>query len=215
MQYVLTDAMTLRTEIERYRVDDAVGNKGDIDLVSLGLIYRFGTKAPTPVARQIAPEPVAFTPLPEPVVAVAPVPTPTPPPPPTPAPPIPTKVSFSADSLFDFDKAAVKPDGRLELDKLAANLQGVDYDVINVTGHTDRIGSHAYNQKLSTRRAEVVTTYLVESAGIAAHKIKAKGVNGSEPITKPGDCVGTKATKDLIACLQPDRRVDIEVSGKR
>jgi hypothetical protein len=61
----------------------------------------------------------------------------------------------------------------------------------------------------------VVTTYLGESAGIAAHKIKAKGVNGSEPITKPGDCVGTKATKELIACLQPDRRVDIEVSGKR
>ncbi len=87
--------------------------------------------------------------------------------------------------------------------------------MIHVTGHTDRIGSHAYNQKLSTRRAEAVNAYLIESGGIAAHKINAKGVNGSDPVTQPGDCVGTKATKALISCLQPDRRVDIEVTGRR
>jgi OOP family OmpA-OmpF porin len=128
---------------------------------------------------------------------------------------VPQKVSFSADSLFDFDKSVVKPAGRTDLDKLAADLRGVDYDVITVTGHTDRIGSHAYNQSLSTRRAEAVSAYLVTSAGIPAGKLSAKGVNGSEPVTKPGDCVGTKATPALITCLQPDRRVDIEVSGKR
>ena len=87
--------------------------------------------------------------------------------------------------------------------------------MINVTGHTDRIGRQAYNQKLSSQRAEAVSTYLVDSAGIAASKINARGVNGSDPVTKPGDCVGTKVTPALISCLQPDRRVDIEVTGQR
>ena len=143
------------------------------------------------------------------------VPTPTPKPPPPPPPPKPQKVSFSADSLFGFDKSTVNPAGRLELAKLAADLRGVDYDVISVIGHTDRIGAQGYNQKLSTRRADAVSAYLMESAGIPAGKINAKGVSDSDPVTQPGDCVGTKATQALIACLQPDRRVDIEVSGKR
>jgi OOP family OmpA-OmpF porin len=217
LQYALTDALTLRTEIERYRIDDAVGNKGDVDLVSVGLVYRFGAKAPTPVARQFTPEPVVLAQAPAPVVVIVPVPVviQAPQPAAPPVPPAPVKVTFSADSLFDFDNAAVKPAGHLELDKLAADLRGVDFDVINVTGHTDRIGTQAYNQKLSTRRAEAVGFYLVQSGGIPAQKISAKGVNGSDPVTKPGDCVGTKATQTLIACLQPDRRVDIEVTGKR
>jgi hypothetical protein len=130
-------------------------------------------------------------------------------------PPTRSKVTFSADSLFDFDKSTVKPAGRIDLDKFAVELKGVEFDVITVTGHTDRIGTQAYNQKLSERRAEAVNSYLVETAGVAGNKISAKGVNGSDPVTKPGDCKGTKVTQALIACLQPDRRVDIEVTGKR
>jgi len=210
LQYALTDALSLRTEIERYRIDDAVGNKGDVDLVSLGLVYRFGGKTPTPVVQQYTPAPVVVAQAPPPVV-VAPVPAPASAPPPL----VPVKVSFSADSLFDFDQSAVKPAGKLELDKLAADLHGVDFDVINVTGHTDRIGSRTYNQKLSTQRAEAVNAYLMASGGIPSHKINARGVNSSDPVTQAGDCVGSKATKALIACLQPDRRVDIEVTGKR
>lgn len=211
VQYAMTDALSLRAEIERYRINDAVGNKGDVDLASIGLVYRFGGKTPTPVAQTYTPAPVVMAQTPPAVVVAPPPPPPAPPPPP----PIPHKVSFSADSLFDFDSAAVKPAGRGELDKLASDLRGVDFDVINVTGHTDRIGRQAYNQKLSSQRAEAVSAYLVSSAGIPASKINARGVNGSDPVTKPGDCVGTKVTKALIACLQPDRRVDIEVTGKR
>lgn len=128
---------------------------------------------------------------------------------------MPTKVTFSADSLFDFDRASIKPAGQRDLDKFAADLKGVNFDVIKVTGHTDRIGSHAYNLKLSMRRAEAVSHYLVASAGIPAGKMAVKGVDGADPVTKPGDCVGKKATKKLVACLQPDRRVEIEVSGTR
>ncbi len=208
VQYAFTDNLAMRLEAERYRIDDAVGNKGDIDLVSLGLIYRFGAKTPTPV-------PVAYVPPPV-VVAQAPAPVYVAPPPPPPPPVVlPRKVSFSADSLFDFNKSNVKPGGQQDLDKLAAELKGTQFDVINVTGHTDRIGSHAYNQKLSERRADAVKGYLMTSAGIAGDKIVAKGVDGAEPVTKPGDCKGTKATKALIACLQPDRRVEVEVVGTR
>ena len=124
---------------------------------------------------------------------------------------MPMKVSFSADSLFDFDKSTVKAEGKQALDKFSADLKGTQYDAVQVTGHTDRIGSQAYNLKLSSRRADAVSAYLVESGGVPSGKIAAKGVNGANPVTKPGDCKGNKATKALIACLQPDRRVEVEV----
>lgn len=88
------------------------------------------------------------------------------------------------------------------------------YDAVAVTGHTDRIGSQAYNLKLSARRADAVKAYLVES-GIPAGAVAAKGVNGADPVTKPEDCKGNKPTAKLIACLQPDRRVEVEVTGTR
>ncbi|CAG4883058.1 Outer membrane protein A precursor [Georgfuchsia toluolica] len=124
-------------------------------------------------------------------------------------------MTFSADSIFDFDKSTVKPAGKEELDKFAAELRGANFDVIKVTGHTDRIGSHDYNMKLSTSRVEVIKAYLVESAGIPADRIAANGVDGFEPVTKPEGCTGKKVSKKLIACLQPDRRVEVEVTGTK
>ena len=125
------------------------------------------------------------------------------------------RVTFSADSLFDFNKSTLKPAGQQALDKFAADLRGVSYDSVRVTGHTDRIGSHAYNLKLSTRRAEAVNAYLVQSGGIASGKIAATGVDGANPVTRPDDCKGSKPTPQLIACLQPDRRVEVVVTGTR
>lgn len=205
LQYFFTQSFGMRAEAERYRIDDAVGNNGDVDLYSAGVVYRFGAEAPRPT-----PVPVA-TPAPPPVVAASP------PPPPPPAPSAPKRMSFSADSLFDFDRAIIKPAGRQDLDKFAADLNGMSYDVITVTGHTDRIGAQSYNLELSRRRAEAVRDYLV-STGIPAARISARGVNGSEPVTKAGDCTGREkptASKELVACLQPDRRVEVEVSGTR
>ena len=69
--------------------------------------------------------------------------------------------------------------------------------------------------KLSTRRAEAVKSYLVESLGIPADKVTAQGADGSDPVTKPDECPGEKRTPKLIACLQPDRRVEVEVVGSR
>lgn len=214
LQYAITESLVVRAEVERYRIDDAIGNKGDVDLVSVGLLYRFGPKTPTRVARVASPEPVAVALAPQPLI-VTPPPAPPPAPLPPPPPRIPSKVTFAADSLFDFDQSRVLPAGAQQLDKFAADLQGLNFDVIAVTGHTDRLGSHAYNLKLSTRRAEAVSSYLVTSAGIPASKITVQGVNGADPVTKPGECVGKQASKKLIACLQPDRRVEIEVTGTR
>ncbi|MEK8090838.1 outer membrane beta-barrel protein [Thermithiobacillus plumbiphilus] len=203
VQYALNDALAMRAEAERYRIDDAVGNKGDVDLFSLGLIYRFGGTKPAPqVVAVNAPQQAAAMPAPVPQAVIA-----TQPPAPR------KKVAFSADSLFDFDKASIKPDGRLQLDKLAEDLKGTQFRVIKVTGHSDRIGTHDYNMKLSTQRAEAVKAYLVDHAGLAADKITATGVNGAEPVTSADTCVGDKATKALIDCLQPDRRVEVEVDA--
>ena len=129
--------------------------------------------------------------------------------------PQPRRVSFSADSLFGFNESGVRPAGKAKLDKFARELQGTQYDTIKVEGHTDRIGSNTYNQKLSTKRAEAVRAYLVGSSGLAAAKITAVGKGASSPTTKPEDCKGKRATPKLIACLQPDRRVDVEVTGTR
>ncbi|MBG9389291.1 OmpA family protein [Caenimonas aquaedulcis] len=209
LSYAVTDALSVRLEGERYRLKDAVGNTGHADLLSVGLVYRFGVRPPPP---RMAEAPVVVAAAPPP--AAAPMPPPPPPPAPPPAPAAPMRVSLSADSLFDFDKSVVKPEGRAALDKLAADLRGVRYDAIAVTGHTDRFGSHAYNMKLSQRRAEAVADYLVK-AGIAAGSISAKGVDGDNPVTQPGACKGNKPTPAVVACLQPDRRVDVEVTGSR
>lgn len=203
LEYDFVPAFGMRLEAERYRIDDAVGNKGDVDLFSLGFVLRFGQNTAVPTRAAV-----------EPVPAAAPPPPPLPPPAP-PAPPAPRKLSLSADSMFGFDQSDVNSAGKRELDQLAAELRGSSYEVITVTGHTDRIGTEAYNDALSTRRAEAVKDYLIQAAGIPADKISARGVDGSDPVTKPGDCPGTRVTPELIDCLQPDRRVEVEVTATR
>jgi OmpA-OmpF porin, OOP family len=138
--------------------------------------------------------------------------------PPAPAPvaaPKPTgeKITVAADALFDFDKAVLRPEGKAKLDELVAKAGAIKLEVILVVGHTDRIGSASYNQKLSERRAAAVKSYLV-SKGIEANRVYTEGKGEKQPVT--GDkCKGNKATKELKACLQPDRRADIEIIGTK
>jgi OmpA-OmpF porin, OOP family len=73
----------------------------------------------------------------------------------------------------------------------------------------------AESEMRATRRAEAVSAYLVQSGGVEANKIAATGLDEAKPVTKPGDCKGDKPTPELIACLQPDRRVEVEVTGTR
>lgn len=213
MQYAFSSYFTLRGEAERYRVNDAVGNHGDINLYSLSLVFPFGrAESPAPRMAAAPPPPTYVAPMPAPapapvVIAAAPAPA-------VIVPPQRRKVSFSADSLFAFDRSTLNPQGQEALAGFARELNSTSYDQVTVSGHTDRLGSKVHNQKLSLARAEAVKAYLV-TAGVDAGKIRATGNSGAEPMTKAGECKGTKPSPSLIACLQPDRRVEAEVTGTR
>ena len=125
------------------------------------------------------------------------------------------KISLSADVLFKFDRYREKDmlaAGRAKLDEVADKIKGyitATIDHIDLIGHTDRLGSDAYNQRLSERRAKTVKNYLVKK-GVDGGKMADKGRGDREPVVQ---CKGNKATKKLIRCLQPNRRVDVEIHG--
>jgi OOP family OmpA-OmpF porin len=143
---------------------------------------------------------------------------PAPPPPPVavvqPEPPrmVIQKLTLSTDVLFEFNKAELKDAGKQKLDELADQVKGAKVDEIVVVGHADRIGSESYNAKLSEARAQSVKDYLAER-GAQTNVITAQGKGESAPVT--GDQCKKMAGKKLIECLQPDRRVEIEVLGSR
>jgi OOP family OmpA-OmpF porin len=148
----------------------------------------------------------------DPVVA-PPKPGVTPPPPPAPAPakpepgkpkPVAEKVTLAADVLFDFDKSVLKPEGKSKLDDLANKIRAINLEVVIAIGHTDSIGSDAYNQKLSVRRAEAVKAYLI-SKGVEPNRIYTEGKGEKQP-------VASNKTKEG---RQKNRRVEIEVIGTR
>jgi OOP family OmpA-OmpF porin len=132
--------------------------------------------------------------------------------PPAPAPkPAAQRVKLNADTLFDFNKAVLRPAGREALDDFVAKTRNIQPEVIMAVGHADRFGSDKYNQRLSEQRAAAVKTYLL-GKGIEANRVQTEGRGETQPVTKAGECLGPKSAK-VIACLQPDRRVDIEVVG--
>ena len=147
--------------------------------------------------------------VPPPPAPPAPAPAPAPRPAPAPAPvvaPQPTteKVTFAADAFFDFDKSVLKPEGRAKLDDLVSKIRDVNLEVIIAVGHTDSIGTDAYNQRLSVRRAEAVKAYLV-TKGIERNRVYTEGKGESQP-------VADNRTKEGRA---KNRRVEIEVVGTR
>lgn len=191
VEYKLSEALALRGEVERYRIHDAVGNRGDVDLMSLSLVYKFGRPAARPY---VAPEqPVAVVEAPVAVVA------------PEPAPQVTSeKVSFAAEALFDFDKAIVKPEGKTALDAMLAKLEGMNTEVMIAVGHTDSVGSNAYNDKLSLRRADAVKAYLV-SKGLDPARLYTEGKGENQPVADNATAEGRAK----------NRRVTIEVVGTR
>ena len=121
------------------------------------------------------------------------------------------KITLDSKVLFDFDKAVLKPEGKAAIDAQVVGklAQVTKLDVVLVTGHADRLGTEAYNQGLSERRADAVRDYLV-SKGIDKAKIETLGMGEKQPVVQ----CDQKNRKELIACLQPNRRVEVEVKGE-
>ena len=145
-----------------------------------------------------APAPAAAAP------AAAPAPAAAAPAPAAPAPAVATKVTYAADAFFDFDKSVLKPEGKAKLDDLVSKVKGINLEVIIAVGHTDSVGSDAYNQKLSVRRSEAVKAYLV-SKGIEKNRVYTEGKGEKQPVADNKTAEGRAK----------NRRVEIEVVGTR
>jgi len=165
---------------------DDTGVRMDNGLLSVGAVYRYGQVAPMVAVPAPAPAP-------EPVM-------------------VEKQFTLSSDVLFDFNKATLKPQASQALDTLYSQIEEArpKDGVATVIGYTDRLGSDAYNQKLSEQRAQAVADYLA-SKGIPAAKINVEGRGESSPVT--GDSCVSKSKRELIVCLAPDRRVDVKVEG--
>ena len=197
-QQPLTD-IKAATPVSGYAQDA----RGNVVRDPFGLCWRTGYFTPALALIECDPDLV-----PKPVVA----PPPPVSPPPVVTPPVqPTaeKITFAADAFFDFDKATLKPEGKAKLDDLVGKLRAINLEVIIAVGHTDSIGSVAYNQKLSVRRAESVKAYLV-SKGVEANRIYTEGKGKSQPVAP-----NTVNGKDSPAGRAKNRRVEIEVVGTR
>ena len=123
---------------------------------------------------------------------------------PVPQPPAATKVTYAADAFFDFDKSVLKPEGRAKLDDLVGKIKDINLEVIIAVGHTDSVGSDAYNQRLSVRRSEAVKAYLV-SKGVERNRVYTEGKGEKQPVADNKTAEGRAK----------NRRVEIEVVGTR
>ncbi len=147
--------------------------------------------------------PAAPAPAPAPAAAPAPAPAPkaaAPAQPPAAA----SKVTYAADAFFDFDKSVLKAEGKAKLDDLVGKMKAINLEVIIAVGHTDSVGTDAYNQKLSVRRAEAVKAYLV-SKGVEKNRVYTEGNGEKQPVADNKTAQGRSK----------NRRVEIEVVGTR
>ena len=191
-----------------------------------GLCVHSGTWTPAQAAAPCDAVPrAAAAPAPAPVAQSQPAPEPARAPEPdslaqkeseSPRGPVLEKVSLSTDVLFEFGKADLKDAGKQKLDELAGRVQDANLEAVVATGHADRIGKEDTNQKLSEARAQAVKDYL--GGKVATQNIEVAGKGEAEPVTGAAcDRLGPEQKKNrkLVECLQPDRRVEIEVFGTR
>ncbi|NDP38845.1 MAG: OmpA family protein [Rhodoferax sp.] len=201
---MLVAAAAFATVAGAQTIDNWQSAGGDIWKNSTGLCWRDANWTPATAAVGCDGAIVAqAAPAPAPVAAPAPAVV-APAPAPAPQPVAATKVTYAADAFFDFDKSVLKPEGKAKLDDLVGKVKDINLEVIIAVGHTDSIGTDAYNQKLSVRRSEAVKAYLV-SKGIEKNRVYTEGKGELQP-------VADNKTKEGRA---KNRRVEIEVVGTR
>jgi OOP family OmpA-OmpF porin len=207
---VLFASVALVTAAGAQSVDNWRNGAGDLNWKNGAgdLCWRGANWTPATAAKgcdgAIVPAAPVVVVAPAPAAAVAPAPVAKP----APAVVVPavaaTKVTYAADAFFDFDKSALKPEGRAKLDDLIGKIKGINLEVIIAVGHTDSVGSNKYNQQLSVKRSESVKAYLV-SKGIEKNRVYTEGKGETQPVADNKTSEGRSK----------NRRVEIEVVGTR
>src|SRR4051812_10191861 len=230
VQYAFTEALAMRGEIERYRINDAVGNWGYTDMFTLGVVYRFGggdkssSKAATPPPANVA------------QVAAAPAAAPVEPPPAAapakPAPPVEAAAVFPAtpidaapaaelapvlvivpvaaatqqycsilDIQFEVNQNSVQRESEEKIDKVGIFMRKYPATTAVIEGHTDEVGTAADNMKLSERRAQNVVSYLVNHGGIASSRLKSVGYGSTRPVSNNTSDAGKRLNRRINAVI--------------
>lgn len=185
LQYAMTKALDIRLESERYRIDDAVGNTGDIDMLSLGLVYRFGQTAAPATITKVAPAPV-----PAPILVIVPA----------------TEEYCSIlDIQFDINQDAIELDDQEKLAVVGTFLNKYPDTSAIIEGHTDNVGSNVKNLELSQQRAQHVVNYLVTQHNITRSRLKAIGLGPTRPLASNDTDAGQRLNRRIhaiIACAK-------------
>jgi OmpA-OmpF porin, OOP family len=194
LEYMFTHRFGMRLEAERYRIDDSVGNKGDIDLISAGVLFRFGSPAPAPyVAPPAPPPPPPPTVVPPPVVA-------------EPPPPVPVQTDRYCSLLdfqFEINQDKVQLEAQEKLAVIGKFLQKYPETTAVIEGHTDDVGTNEANQRLSERRSAAVVNYLVRNLRIDRSRLTAVGYGESRPIADNSTEDGKRQNRRIgaiVAC---------------
>jgi OmpA-OmpF porin, OOP family len=191
VQYDLTRALGLRGEWERYRVNDAIGNKGDVDMLIVGLIYTFGTEKAAPKAAEApkpAPAPV-YVAQAAPVLVIVPVVAKT------------QQYCSILDIQFEINQKTVQRQAEEKIDKVALFMKKYPNTTAVIEGHSDEVGSAPDNMKLSERRAESVVTYLVDRGGIARSRLRSVGYGETRPIGDNSTDAGKRLNRRINAII--------------
>lgn len=192
LQYDFTKTLGMRAEAERYRVNDAIGSKGDIDLFSLGLVYRFGRSKPAE-ERAVSP-PVETTCKEEvaPVMVVVPVAKKT------------SQYCSILDLTFEINNDEMQRDDKERLGVIGAYMKKYPDTTAVIEGHADSVGTSQYNMDLSQRRAESVVSYLTTTFNIAPSRLSAVGYGNTRPVADNSTQAGKQANRRIdavIACV--------------
>jgi OOP family OmpA-OmpF porin len=193
LQYDFTRSFGMRAEAERYRINDALSNRGDVDLFSVGVLFRFGRHAATPAPE---PAPVAVAPPPAPVervVVVVPVAAQT------------QKYCTILDLQFEIDNDEIQKDDLEKLAVVGTFMTKYPITTAVIEGHTDNVGSDEHNMALSLRRAQSVVAYLVDKVHIQPSRLQAVGYGNTRPIADNATEEGKRQNRRIgavIACAE-------------